>query len=122
MKRQVLILDDEPDVRKVIRQQLSGTQFEVLEAEHAEQAMDLLRDYALFIDVIICDVRMPKLGGIEFLEAYREEGGEALILVMTEAGENSGWIEREVLQAQADQAGNTARRLRQVADVELRPV
>ena len=83
MKRQVLILDDEPGVRRVIRQQLSGTQFDVLEAESAEQAMDLLRDYALFIDVVICDVRMPGISGVEAVSYIREAHPTKPIIVLT---------------------------------------
>ena len=83
MKHQVLILDDEPDVRTVIRRQLSGTKFEVLEAENAEQAMDLLRDYALFIDVIICDVRMPKINGVEAVKYFHQEYPSTPVIVLT---------------------------------------
>lgn len=83
MKHQVLILDDEPDVRRVIRQQLSGTQFDVLEAGTAEQAMDLLRDYALTVDVVICDVRMPGISGVEAVSYIREAHPTKPIIVLT---------------------------------------
>ena len=83
MKHQVLILDDEPDVRRVVRQQLSGTQFDVLEAGHAEQAMDLLRDYAMSVDVVICDVRMPGISGVEAVSYIREAHPTKPIIVLT---------------------------------------
>ena len=59
MQNHVLILDDEADVRAAIRLQLKGTHFEILEADSFERAQELLRDNAITVDVIICDVRMP---------------------------------------------------------------
>jgi DNA-binding NtrC family response regulator len=83
VKHQVLILDDEPDVRRVIRQQLSGTQFDVLEAGDAGKAMDLLRDYAMSVDVVICDVRMPGISGVEAVSYIREAHPTMPIIVLT---------------------------------------
>jgi DNA-binding NtrC family response regulator len=83
VKHQVLILDDEPEVRRVVRQQLSGTRFDVLEAETAEQAMDLLRDYAMSVDVVICDVRMPGVSGVEAVSYIREAHPTKPIIVLT---------------------------------------
>ena len=79
----VLIVDDEKDVRKVIRRQLSGTQFEILEAEGAEQAMQLLEENALTVNVIICDVRMPKISGVEAVDYFRRKHPTTPIIVLT---------------------------------------
>ena len=65
MKHHVLVLDDEADVRTAIRLQLKGTRFEILEAENVQQAIGLLGDNPISIDVIICDVRMPGTSGVE---------------------------------------------------------
>ncbi|HEX9584479.1 MAG TPA: response regulator, partial [Gammaproteobacteria bacterium] len=65
MKHHVLVLDDEADVRAAIRLQLKGTRFEILEAENVDQAVGLLADNPISIDVIICDVRMPGKSGVE---------------------------------------------------------
>jgi len=83
MKHHVLVLDDEADVRKAIRLQLKDTRFEILEAENVQQATDLLRDNALSIDVIICDVRMPGIGGVEAVAYFQREYVSTPVIVLT---------------------------------------
>jgi two-component system chemotaxis response regulator CheY len=83
MQHHVLILDDEEDIRKTICRQLSGTQYEILEAADAEQAMELLDEYALTVDVIITDVRMPKISGVEAVEYFRANHPTTPIIVLT---------------------------------------
>ena len=55
----------------------------MLEADGAEQATKLLGEYALTIDVIICDVRMPKISGVEAVEHFRREYPGTPIIVLT---------------------------------------
>ncbi len=83
MDHHVLIVDDEQDIRKIIRMQLSGTRFEILEAEDAEQAIELLKNNALTVDVIICDVRMPKISGVEAVDYFRRNFPSTPVLVLT---------------------------------------
>jgi two-component system cell cycle sensor histidine kinase/response regulator CckA len=73
VKHHVLVLDDEAEVRAAIRLQLKGTRFEILEAETAQQAIELLSDNAISVDVIICDVRMPGISGVEAVEQFQRE-------------------------------------------------
>ena len=83
MKHHVLILDDEADVRTAIRLQLQDTQFEILEAENAEQAIALLDDNPISIDVIICDVRMPGVSGVEAVAIFQREYPNTPVIVLT---------------------------------------
>lgn len=83
MDHHVLIVDDEEDIRKIICMQLSGTRFEVLEAEGVEQAIKLLIANALTVDVIICDVRMPKVSGVEAVNYFRRNFPSTPVLVLT---------------------------------------
>lgn len=83
MKHYVLVLDDEADVRQAIRLQLKDTRFEILEAESAQQALDLLGDNAIGIDVIICDVRMPGVSGIEAVAHFQREYPTTPVIVLT---------------------------------------
>ena len=83
MLHHVLIVDDEEDIRKIVRIQLRGTRFEILEAKGAEQAIELLKDNALTVDVIICDIRMLKISGIEAIDYFRRNFPSTPVLVLT---------------------------------------
>ena len=83
MKHHVLVLDDEADVRAAIRLQLKDTRFEVLEAENVEQAVGLLGDNPISIDVIICDVRMPGVSGVEAVAMFQQEYPKTPVIVLT---------------------------------------
>jgi two-component system chemotaxis response regulator CheY len=84
MKHKILVVDDEADIRKTIRLQLEGTIYEILEAEDGEKGIELLdRENILEVEVIICDVRMPKVNGIEAVAYFRENYASIPIIVLT---------------------------------------
>jgi len=80
----ILVIDDDAGLRKSLTLILSDADYEVVQAEDGEQGLATAKEQSP--DIILCDVRMPRLGGLEFVEAYRAWGGEALILVMTAYG------------------------------------
>ncbi len=57
--------------------------YEILEAEDGEQAIKILNDKTLFVELIICDVRMPKLNGIEAVAYFRREYPKTPVIVLT---------------------------------------
>lgn len=85
MLHKVLVIDDEEVIRKTIRQQLDGIGFEIIEAEDGERGIELLNtlDNPLTVDVIICDVRMPKINGVEAIAYFRREYPSMPIIVLT---------------------------------------
>ena len=83
MQHHVLILDDEVDVRAAIRLQLKDTHYDIIEAESFEAAMDLLRDNAITVDVIICDVRMPGVDGVEAVANFQRDYPNTPVIVLT---------------------------------------
>lgn len=85
MLRKVLVIDDEDVIRQTIRKQLDGSGFEIIEAEDGQQGIDLLNtlDNPLTVDVIICDIRMPKINGIEAIAYFRKEYPSTPIIVLT---------------------------------------
>ena len=83
MQHHVLILDDEADVRAAIRLQLKNTRFEILEADSFEGAQELLRDNAITVEVIICDVRMPGVDGVEAVANFQRDYPNTPVIVLT---------------------------------------
>jgi two-component system chemotaxis response regulator CheY len=84
MKHKILVVDDEANIRKTIRLQLEGTIYELLEAEDGEKGIEVLdNENILEVDVIICDVRMPKINGIEAVAYFRENYASIPVIVLT---------------------------------------
>ena len=84
MSMTVLTVDDSRTMREMLRLALADAGFRVVQAEDGEAGLAVAKEQSP--ELILCDVRMPKLGGIEFVEAYRATGGPALIMVMTASG------------------------------------
>jgi DNA-binding response OmpR family regulator len=61
----ILVAEDDPPVRRLIVQALRQQQFTVLEAADGEQARDLARQYDRPIHLLLTDLKMPRLGGVE---------------------------------------------------------
>ena len=80
----VLVVDDEDGLRKSLSMILEDAGYDVLTAPDGEQGLSLAE--AESPDLILCDVRMPGIDGLEFLRQYREGDGSALVLVMTAYG------------------------------------
>ncbi len=83
MLHHVLVVDDDEEVREGILLQLSDTRYTILEAEDGEKAIEILNDNALTVDAIICDVRMPKVNGVEAVAYFRREFSGTPVIVLT---------------------------------------
>ena len=81
----VLVVDDEPDIRKVVRMTLQKADYDVLEAENGEKAIEIINtgENRIMLDVVICDIRMPKINGIEAIAYFRKEYPRVPLIVLT---------------------------------------
>jgi len=75
----VLVVEDEENIRKIIKKILELNKFEVLEAEDGAKAMDIF--YSEKIDLIILDWMLPKISGIEILKMIREESSIPILML-----------------------------------------
>ena len=71
----ILVVDDEKNIRRTLRMVLEGEGSEVLEAATGEEALAHLARAEAGIQVVIMDVLMPGLSGLEVLEQLGEQGG-----------------------------------------------
>ncbi len=81
----VLVVDDEPDVRTVVKMALTKAGYDVIEAEDGEKAIEAIQEgeNPLLLDVIICDIRMPKLNGVEAINYFQQQWPRVPIIVLT---------------------------------------
>ena len=77
----VLCIDDEPKVLSALRRQLHG-EFEVTTTSRPEDGLELLKTEGPFA-VVLADMRMPGMDGVEVLEHVREEHPETVRVMLT---------------------------------------
>ena len=82
-KVKILVVDDEARMRKLIKDFLSKKEFDVIEAEDGEKAIDIYRQDKDKIDLILLDVMMPKLDGWSVLRLIRQEDKTIPIIMLT---------------------------------------
>jgi two-component system response regulator AtoC len=82
--RRILIVDDEENIRLVLRTLLRRHGYEVEAAASGEEALPLVDSFGP--DVVLADVRMPKMGGLDLLATLRAKGHDATVIVMSAYG------------------------------------
>lgn len=89
----VLVVDDSATVRMQAGKVLSGAGFEVI---HAVDGVDALEQLAQRTDVslILCDVNMPRMNGIELVEAIAEKGGTNIPVIMLTTEVRADFVQR----------------------------
>ncbi len=95
MTNTVMVVEDEPATRRLYRFLLVNSNFTVLEAEDGITALEILSSNPC--DVIITDMNMPRMGGIELTRTLRNQGSEAYIIMVTAFGSRD--IEKQALQS-----------------------
>lgn len=87
-KKRVLIVDDEADIRELVRYNLEREGFAVLEAEDGERAIDMVRKERP--DLVVLDVMLPGADGLEICRMLRTQSPAAripIVMLTAKAGE-----------------------------------
>jgi two-component system, NtrC family, nitrogen regulation response regulator NtrX len=80
----ILIIDDEKAIRKTLGEILSYEGYQIEDAENGEEGLKKIREKSY--DVILCDIKMPKLDGMEFLEKAREINPDLPVIMISGHG------------------------------------
>jgi two-component system KDP operon response regulator KdpE len=75
----ILVVDDEPQIRRIMRTALTGAGYEVDDAKSGEEALVKLRDY--HPDLVLLDINMPGIGGLAACREIRAGTGAGIIML-----------------------------------------
>jgi two-component system cell cycle sensor histidine kinase/response regulator CckA len=99
----VLVVDDDPGVRRYIKTILQCAETQVLEAGDGLEALELFRASRGRIDLVITDIRMPRMTGSELAASIRSEcpdiplifvSGEVAIAEIVDSGKKLSFVEK----------------------------
>jgi two-component system, OmpR family, KDP operon response regulator KdpE len=87
----ILVVDDEPPIRRLLRTSLGAQGYRVLEAETGRAALDLLeRDRP---EIVLLDLGLPDLDGLEVIRRVRGAGRKVPIVVLSSRGDERGKVQ-----------------------------
>ena len=75
----ILVVDDEPQIRRVLRATLTSKGYEVVDARTGEEALEALRDSRF--NLVLLDINMPGIGGLETCKEIRASSEIAIIML-----------------------------------------
>lgn len=93
----ILVVDDEPQIRRIMRTTLTGAGYEVDDAKNGEEALGKLREFRP--DLVLLDINMPGMGGMAACRAIRADSDTAIIMLTVH---NTEAAKVEALDAGAD--------------------
>ncbi len=86
MSKKILVVDDSATIRQQLKQALEPAGFEVLEAFDGQDGLSKIEGSS-GLSLVVCDVNMPRMGGIEMLEALKGKGISVPIVMLTTEGQ-----------------------------------
>jgi two-component system, OmpR family, KDP operon response regulator KdpE len=87
----VLVIDDEPPIRKLLRMGLSAHGYEILEAPNGRISLELLEQKKP--DLVILDLGLPDMQGLELLRMIRARNEDVPIVVLSSRGDEAGKVQ-----------------------------
>ena len=85
MANSVLVIDDEQSIRELMRMSLEMDGYSVILAENGWQGLEIFRSEKP--DVVLLDVRMPEMDGLEVLAKIKEEAPDAEVIIISGHGD-----------------------------------
>ncbi len=80
----ILTIDDEENIRDSFRMFLEDYDYQIVEAENGQQGLDLF--FQKKPDLVLCDLRMPEMDGLEVIEKIKQESPDTPIIVVSGTG------------------------------------
>ncbi len=91
MPHKILVVDDEPHIRETLEKSLTMMGYTCRTAKDGEEALECLASE--FFDIVIADIRMPRMDGMALLRAMRQEHRDVDVIMMTGFGQEHTYME-----------------------------
>jgi DNA-binding NtrC family response regulator len=85
--KQILIIDDEPQIRSMLKKMLEREGFDIIVASDGKEGMELFEKNP--VDLVITDLIMPEKEGIEIIRVFKKGYPDVPIIAMSGGGKNS---------------------------------
>jgi len=85
--RRILVVDDEPQITRVLRRSLTAHRYDVRVAADGEAALELFNDW--HPDLVVTDLSMPNMGGLEFCRRLRQASNVPIIVLSVKGDERA---------------------------------
>jgi two-component system KDP operon response regulator KdpE len=86
----ILVVDDEPPIRRFLRTSLTAQGYNALEADDGKTALEMLRRN--HVDVLVLDLGLPGMGGFDVIEHLRDAGSALPIIVLSSRADEAGKV------------------------------
>jgi two-component system KDP operon response regulator KdpE len=86
----VLVIDDEPPIRKLLRMGLTSQGYNIIEAANGKAALELMREAP---DLVILDLGLPDIQGHELLRTIRSRNESVPVVVLSSRGDEAGKVQ-----------------------------
>jgi len=86
----VLVIDDEPPIRKLLRMGLTSQGYQIIEAGNGKAALELMREAP---DLVILDLGLPDIQGHELLRTIRSRNESVPVVVLSSRGDEAGKVQ-----------------------------
>jgi two-component system nitrogen regulation response regulator NtrX len=87
----ILVIDDEKSIRNTLKEILEYEKYKVDLAEHGAEGLEKFRKGGY--DIVLCDIKMPEMDGLEVLEKISEDQGEAQVIMISGHGNIDNAVE-----------------------------
>jgi two-component system KDP operon response regulator KdpE len=81
----ILVIDDEPQIRRIMRETLTSAGYEVDDARDGMEGLEKVREFRP--DLVLLDINMPEMGGVDVCKAIRSDSNTAIIMLTVRKSE-----------------------------------
>jgi len=100
--KEILVVDDEPAARLLVRTLLSKRGYRVLEAEDGVAALEVMKSNEGMIGLVVADLNMPEMDGLELMWELRDNAAWGRVPVIIVTGELDEILETQLMEEGAD--------------------